>query len=54
MFNESKEKFRSVLCCFAAIKNIAAPSSSSHFSMKLICSEIVIFGCLDKYMPMSL
>ena len=36
--NESKEKFRIVLCCFSAIKNIiVALSYSSNFPRKLIC-----------------
>ena len=35
-FNESKEKFRIVFCCFSAIKNILAPSSSSNFSITFI------------------
>ena len=34
-FNESKEKFGVVFCCFSAIKNNFALFSSSNFSMKL-------------------
>ena len=34
--NESKEKFWIGFCCFLAIKNIVAPSSSSNFPIKLI------------------
>ena len=52
--NESKEKCRIVFCCFTAIKNIVAPSSSSNFPVKLICCGISVFLWLDKYKPMSL
>ena len=46
--NESKEKFEIVLYCFSAIKNIAVPSSSSNFPVKLIFWGIFVFVCLDK------
>ena len=52
--NESKEKLRIVFCCFSAIKNIAAVSSSSNFLVKLFCEEILVFVCLDKSMPINL
>ena len=52
--NDSKEKFRIDFCCFSAIKNIYAPSSSSNFPAKLICWGIVVFPCLDKSVPISL
>ena len=48
--NESKETFRIVFCCFSAIKDIVAPSSTSNPSVKLIFREIFIFICLDKSM----
>ena len=51
--NESKEKFRKDFCCFLAIKNIVAPSSSN-FPVKLICLGILVFVCLDKYLTMRL
>ena len=52
--NESKEKFRIVFCSSLAMKSIVAPSSSSNFSKKLFCWGILMFVCLDKFMPMSL
>ena len=45
IINESKENFT---CCFSAIKNIVAPSSSSNFPVKLIRWGIFVFACLDK------
>ena len=51
--NEFKEKFRIVLCCFSAIKNIVAPSSSN-FPVKIIYWEILVLVCLDKSIPKSL
>ena len=52
--NESKERFRIVICSFFAIKNIVAPSFSSNFPVKLIFWEILVFIYLDKSMPISL
>ena len=47
--NESKEKFRIVLCCFSAIGIIGATSSSPNFPTKLI-----VFACLNKSILMTL
>ena len=44
--NESEEKFKRAFCCFLAIKNIIPTSSSSTFSVKLICWGM--FVCLHK------
>ena len=52
--NEYKEKFKTVFCYFSAIENLAAPSSSSNFSTKLICSGILVLVYLDKSIPISL
>ena len=52
--NESNEKFRIAFCCFSAIKKILAPSSSSNFSIKLLCWGMFVFACRDKFVPMSL
>ena len=52
--NESKEKLKKVFCSFSETKIIAAALSSSNFSVKLICCGILVFGCLDKSLPMSL
>ena len=35
-------------------ENIAAPSSSSNFPLKLGCSGILVFVCVGKSMPMRL
>ena len=53
-FNESKEKFRIVFCCFSAIKNFDTALSSSSFPIKLVDLEIITFVCLDKSIPVSL
>ena len=52
--NESKEKFRTVFCCFSDIKDIVAASSSSSFIVKLICWGMLVFVCLGKSVPTSL
>ena len=52
--NESKVKFRKVFLLLFSYKNIAAPSSSSNFLVKLRCRGIVVFACLDESNPMSL
>ena len=52
--NESKEKLGIDFCCFSAIKNIVAPSSSSNFSTKLIYWGVLVFVCLDKSISISL
>ena len=54
MFNESKEKFRIVFCCFSIIKKIFAQIYSSYFPIKLICGGIIVFVCLNKSIAMSL
>ena len=52
---KSKEKFRTIFCCFSAIKNILfAPSFSSNFPTKLICLEILAFLYLNKSITMSI
>ena len=51
---ESKEKFKTVFCCFSATKDIVASLYSSNFLMKLICCGIIVYFCLDKTIPMSL
>ena len=53
-FNESKGKFKIAFCCISAIKTIVALSSSSNFTLKLICWGILAFACLDNSIPMSL
>ena len=50
--NEFREKFRIVLCCFSAIENIVAPSSSSNLPKKLFF--LLVFVCLHQSMPISL
>ena len=52
-FNESKEEFKIVFCCFLTIKNNVMPSSSN-FPSKLIYWGILVFVCLDKSIPISL
>ena len=56
VFNESKEKFRIVFYCCAAIENIIISSFLTFF--KFYC-EIkllgkLVFACLDKSMPIRL
>ena len=37
--NESKEKFRPDSCCFSAVKDIVAPSSSYNFPINYFVEE---------------
>ena len=52
--DESKEKFGIVFCSYLETQSVVAPSSSSNFPRKEIISEILVFVCLDKSLPMSL
>ena len=49
--NESKQKSRILFYYFSEIKSIVATSSSSNFTVKLICWGIFKFACLDKSIP---
>ena len=54
-FNESKEKFKTVVGYFLTTKSNVAPSlPSSNFSLKLIIRESLMFFFLDESIPMSL
>ena len=54
-FNESKEKFKTVVGYFLTTKNNVAPSlPSSNFPLKLIIRESLMFFFLDESIPMSL
>ena len=54
MFNESKEKFKVVVCWVLAIKSIVALSFYPDFPMKLILWRENLFVFVDKSIPVSL